>query len=459
MKKYLSSILFIFLATASTAQLYVGSGALVSIDGTITLHNLDFIRSPGADPAIVFAPGSNVLFTGDADNTVSGYISFLNLEIAKEGNHKISLLNNDEELRGNMRFTSGFFDLNGNSLVLTGNGTLLNENEDSRIIGPAGGSVYTTLFLNQPTNVNPGNIGCTVSSNKDLGQLSINRGYKLSYGFPEHAVHRYYSFSFSDPAKNTGLDATLKFDYFDSEKENLDEKELVPWKSDAITHVWEEQGPKENITRNSTENWVQLTGIDNMQIWSLAEQLSPVPLTLLNMQVTCKENSTIISWETASESNTDYFEIQRSVNGADWAKLALLEAAGNSNSVQKYSYSDARFSQTEKVFYRIASVDKDQQVYYSIVKPSSCAIQLSATVWPNPVDRFVNMRIISQQSCKVIVKLVDTKGAVLREWQQSLTTGGNTFILDLQGIAAGIYHIMVFGKNTQLKLSEKILKQ
>lgn len=199
----------------------------------------------------------------------------------------MSLGNYNEEVRGQMTFTSGLFDLNNNSLLLSGTGSLINENENSHIIGPSGGSVNKTLELNRPDKANPGNIGSAITSSQNLGTITINRGYVYAFGLPPDAVQRYYTISFADHNKDVNLDATLRLHYFESELAGLDETNLVLWKREDFGPSWMEQGPPANITRNTTENWVQLTGISSLSAWALASSLSPVPVTLSAFNVTC----------------------------------------------------------------------------------------------------------------------------------------------------------------------------
>ena len=363
MKKYVFAILFFYLYTGVKAQLYVQSGATLYIGGTVTLHNEDFIRSSGAGPVISFEPGSNVMFTGNADNIINGNIDFLNIEIAKEGTHQLSLQDYNGEVQGQIVFTSGLFNLNNQTLRLSSTGTLINENENSRIIASTGGTVQASLTLNQPTDVNPGNIGAAITSGKNLGEVVISRSYVDAYPAPSNSIKRYYSINFIDPANDNDLDATLRLSYFDAELNSADETKLVHWKREDLSDTWMQQGPAGNITRNTNEDWVQLSGINSLSNWTLAEASGALPAELTFFNVTCHDNAAVISWQTATEINTDHFEVQRSMNGADgWTTIANQRAAGQSSTLQDYSYTDRAQFSSAKVFYRILSVDADRTV-------------------------------------------------------------------------------------------------
>lgn len=461
MKKYAFALLSLWIYTGVKAQLYVQTNATLHVGGVVTLHNEDFIRESPSGPAIGFEPSSNVLFTGNADNVVSGYISFLNLEIAKEGTHKVSLQNYNEEVRGQMVFTSGLFDLNNNSLLLSGAGTLVNENESSHIIGPSGGTVYTSLLLNQPNNVNPGNIGSAITSSQDLGTVTIQRGYVYASGLPPNAVQRYYTISFADPGKDANLDAALKLQYFDNELAGADETKLVPWKREDFGPAWEEQGPTANISRNTTDNWVQLTGIASLSSWTLAESLIPVPISLSAFNITCRDNGAVINWQTASESNTDHFEVERSSNGTDWVTIATQKAAGQSNTLQNYSYADGSPASSAKLLYRIKAVDKDSRESYSPAKVSGCKSMGVWTVWPNPATEQVRVSLSTEPggAHQVRLQLIDSKGSVVRRWNKELQPGANQFTLDLHNLPGGAYHLTATWDEGRSQKVVKLLKQ
>ncbi len=459
MKKYLLIIFFLCSYAGIRAQLYVQGGATLYIGGIVTLQDADFIRSSPSGPAIAFEPGSKVLFTGNADNIISGYIDFLNLEIAKGGNRQVSLQSYNEAVRGQMTFTSGFFNLNNNMLFLGSTGTLINENENSRIIGPTGGAVQARLQLNQPTGINPGNIGAAITSTKDLGDVTINRGYVYVSPLPPNSIQRYYSINFTDPANDANLNATLQLHYFDAELNSADETKLVHWKYEDATSTWLQQGLTANITRNGDENWVQLTGIGSLSTWTLAESSAILPLEFTHFNVACENNAAVINWQTATEINTDHFNVQRSLNGTDWMTIASQNAAGQSSSLLNYSYTDPTPASSDRIFYRIQCVDIDGSKSYTPVRISTCGSGILWQVWPNPVHQQAYISLQLDGAYKASVRLFDNKGSLVRQWQKGLVRGNNQFPVDMQNLPTGTYHLFITWDGGRGQKSATILKQ
>lgn len=459
MKKYLFTILFLCSYAGIRAQLYVQSGATLHIGGIVTLDNADLIRSSPSGSAIAFEPGSKILFTGNADNMISGYIDFLNLEIAKASGRQVSLQGNNDAVRGQMIFTSGFFNLNNNTLLLGNTGILINENENSRIIGPAGGTVQARMQLDQPAGINPGNIGAVISSSKNLGDVTISRGYVYASPLPPVSIQRYYSINFTDPANDANLDATLRLHYFDAEWNGTDESKLIHWKFDDASGIWKQQGALANITRNADENWVQLTNIESLSDWTLAESSGPLPLVFSRFNVTCENNAAVINWQTASEINTDHFNVQRSLNGRDWITITTLKAAGQSSSLLNYSYTHPTPASSDRIFYRIQSVDIDGSKSFTPVRVSTCSSDILWQVWPNPVHQLAYISLKLDDMYKVSVRLFDNKGTMVGQWQKGLVRGNNQFSVDMQSLPAGTYHLFITWDEGRGQKSATILKQ
>lgn len=65
-----------------------------------------------------------------------------------------------------------------------------------------------------------------------------------------------------------------------------------------------------------------------------------------------------LMWETATEMNNDRFEIERSIDGINFEKIATIKGAGNSTSNKKYNFVDTEPKQ-ELNYYRLRQVDYD----------------------------------------------------------------------------------------------------
>ncbi|MFZ2898923.1 MAG: hypothetical protein WA004_09890, partial [Saprospiraceae bacterium] len=68
--------------------------------------------------------------------------------------------------------------------------------------------------------------------------------------------------------------------------------------------------------------------------------VSALPVTWLSFRAALEGDDVHLTWSTASESNNEGFDVQRSENGRDWQTIAFVPGAGTTSEVQTYSYTD-----------------------------------------------------------------------------------------------------------------------
>ncbi len=66
----------------------------------------------------------------------------------------------------------------------------------------------------------------------------------------------------------------------------------------------------------------------------------PLPVELIEFRGVVKEEGVSLEWSTASEFNSDYFSLYRSIDGNSWDLLDEVNAAGYSTSLIPYRYLD-----------------------------------------------------------------------------------------------------------------------
>ncbi|MFN0202461.1 MAG: hypothetical protein ACKVTZ_13130, partial [Bacteroidia bacterium] len=115
-------------------------------------------------------------------------------------------------------------------------------------------------------------------------------------------------------------------------------------------------------------NAIAYAGLDSTNIASKGICLNcdanfPVEFTSVNAQIVDNQE-VMITWETASEKNNDYFEVEHSVDARSFSPIGQVKGAGNSTTLQKYEYkyNEASFGLS---YYRIKQVDFDGKVSYS----------------------------------------------------------------------------------------------
>ncbi len=111
-----------------------------------------------------------------------------------------------------------------------------------------------------------------------------------------------------------------------------------------------------------------------------------LPISLLSFKPRLNDDQTVrVDWATATEENNSHFVVERSQNVQDFAQIAQVDAAGNSQQIKNYHYTDLQpLAGTN--YYRLVQVDKDgrSQTY----RPASVVVnkQTGLQAYPNPTD-------------------------------------------------------------------------
>lgn len=148
-----------------------------------------------------------------------------------------------------------------------------------------------------------------------------------------------------------------------------------------------------------------------------------------------KENKVELDWATASESNSDHFEVEHSANGQDWTAVGQVTAAGNSAAMQGYSFvDDAPYSGV--TYYRLVQVDRDGSETFSKTLTMHIGQASVATirVYPNPAASYLVVEGATQA-----VTIFNTAGQ--RMLVRVVPDGEIKTTIDLSALPKGAYFV------------------
>lgn len=185
------------------------------------------------------------------------------------------------------------------------------------------------------------------------------------------------------------------------------------------------------------------------------QTILPVTFTYFNARKT--SNSVTLSWQTASETNSANFEIQRSQNGSSFSTIGVVGAAGNSSSLQNYSFVDNTLL-SGNVYYRLKQNDQNGVFKFSTVAVIRVESQSSQRVYPNPVapGSSANLEIQSEAAQQASVSIYTFSGAQVSLQSIRLAAGSQTINLSkTAALPHGEYVVIVrteSGESTTHKL-------
>lgn|GEM_PF-835930 len=90
---------------------------------------------------------------------------------------------------------------------------------------------------------------------------------------------------------------------------------------------------------------------------------TPLPIELLSFTANVVHESVRLNWATATETNNDFFTIERSTNLNDWEVLGFVDGAGTSSRPLHYSFTDYN-PMAGVSYYRLKQTDYDGKFEY-----------------------------------------------------------------------------------------------
>ncbi|WP_345053283.1 T9SS type A sorting domain-containing protein [Hymenobacter glaciei] len=167
-----------------------------------------------------------------------------------------------------------------------------------------------------------------------------------------------------------------------------------------------------------------------------------MPVELTRFDAAAKGTGVGLSWATASEKNSAYFEVQRSATGEAYEAIGRVAAQGSSSSAREYGFTDAR-PLAGLAYYRLRQVDTDGTTAYSPVATARRGGEI-ATIYPNPTADAV---MLPASLGSVRYRVLNALGQTLTSGQAA---GGDR--LDLSTLPKGAFFLELTdttGRHTQ----------
>ncbi|NIJ54477.1 T9SS type A sorting domain-containing protein [Dyadobacter arcticus] len=256
-------------------------------------------------------------------------------------------------------------------------------------------------------------------------------------------------------------------------RENMDAKQENYMYESGATYIYERNTGSENnwglsaklfpSTRVPSENfgiWVALDG-KTLFVSSLGvarepgdlstvsfpgavfvfKQLNSLPVTLASFEVSKIENQALLQWTTSAETNTAYFEVQKSLNARDWNPIGIIDAARESNRPLHYTHWDYNIG-VGSIYYRLKMIDRaedhqDGTFTFSSIRSLLSKDREALVVFPNPaVNRiFIKTTDFNKSSS---IKVLNNAGQMV--YEAAIANGEG---ISTGNFSAGIYYIQL----------------
>ncbi|OAQ41861.1 hypothetical protein A5893_01720 [Pedobacter psychrophilus] len=166
-------------------------------------------------------------------------------------------------------------------------------------------------------------------------------------------------------------------------------------------------------------------GIDNFSFTSY----TTLPIQLTSFTGKTINQSILLNWNTASETNNDFYDVLRSADGKSFTSIGTIKGAGTSTSSKDYSFSDENpYAGTN--YYQLVQHDYDGKTASSAIIPVDSKIDAATlSVYANVTS--VKISLSSPNKTKGLLQVFDIAGRKLSESSVEVNKGFNSFELPL----------------------------
>ncbi len=285
-----------------------------------------------------------------------------------------------------------------------------------------------------------------------------------------YVVDRFYLLDFNDYTANPTATLTLGIDPVDLNGNSpIGFPNIVAQSSEdgsnwsAVTGVYQAT-PVPGFFPKTSDAVTTITDVTKSLVWVLVDQTHPLPITLLTFKANCDNDTqgfrrVNLLWETATETNNDFFSIEKSDEAKNWDLLATVDGAGNSNDVISYSYTDEN-PNTDAAYYRLKQTDFDGKYSYSSPISAYCFTSENNIEITDMYITSENSLLISFSSDKGGLhhfNLYDDRGSLITDQNITTDAGKNVLTYNLNNLSGGLYMLTIY--NSSKSIIRKLLIQ
>lgn len=160
-----------------------------------------------------------------------------------------------------------------------------------------------------------------------------------------------------------------------------------------------------------------------------------LPVKLVSFAAVKQESSVKLQWVTESETGTDKFEVEKSIDGRNFTPLGTVKANGG-NLRANYTLTDNQpFAGIN--YYRLKSIDRNGNFSYSNIVAADFSTKAIVRILPNPAHDYI---VITGLEGLQYIQLINAEGKIIKTYTANTANRYN-----ISGVAKGMYWVRLTG--------------
>lgn len=252
----------------------------------------------------------------------------------------------------------------------------------------------------------------------------------------------------------------IEYDFVYNPAENggsniITEANLVAQRFNDDANLWLDWLYSANATGGSVT--VDLANaLDYYKTWTLVDDSDPLPIELAEFEGQCAGGEINLTWTTWTESQNDFFTVERSADGENFEIVDIVDGAGNSNQAITYELKDAAaYGGTS--YYRLKDTDMRGEENYSEVIAVTCEGDGNDFNLLNAYENHDRLIIdfTAGENEPYKITLMDARGRELMDESSNAYEGYNQVALPVIDLARGVYIVKL--TNSKKQFGKRIL--
>lgn len=352
-------------------------------------------------------------------------------------------------VRDTLLTQQGMLNINGEHIDLWMTGKIIESDTAYAFDNVNNGKITATQVLNNPVAANPWNLWPKISwwGNMDTTNVARYNMDKLLWSWS------YLNYEISPKNAPVGS-VTIDIPYrphnihvgmWDPSMFDIYRKEIATW-----LPTWGSSDTTNKTVSVVLVDWFK----DGLTIGNYG---APLSVQILSFAANCQNGLTVLNWRTATERDSNHFEVQRSTDGVTWDSIGQVTAAGNSTQELSYEFSDPQASDGGQFYYRFIEYDNDgNQSTHSQIVASNCIVEWvnNISVFPNPTQGALTIQLQSKQYRDVLLQVFDMNGRSVYEEDINTVFGIIQHYKDFSNLADGVYALRVGAETVRFIISK-----
>lgn len=215
------------------------------------------------------------------------------------------------------------------------------------------------------------------------------------------------------------------------------------------------KGAKDNNSNEGWDGYIETIIFYKKQFSSdtIKDIGQALPIELLSFTAKLVKDKVQLNWSTASETNNDFFTVEKSLDGTSFEKVAVVDGAGFSYITKNYSINDYR-PYTGVSYYRLKQTDFNGNFSYSTTVPVKyyhTVDESNIIVYPNPSNGTFNLKIDGfnkNEEMKIVLR--DIMGRKYFSMKTTVTENGNALVKVNEQLPSGVYVLICHAEGKEI---------